>query len=97
VYFQRGNVTGAKTLDPFTHVYMFDTGFHPSLFDQLAIMFNASASAEFLISCVSRKQNKTPTLLEIELVFSSLSLTRRAVVWSIFAFVSRHFSPLRLV
>jgi hypothetical protein len=44
VFFQLGDITSARTLDPFTHVYMFDIGFPPSLFAALAQRFNASAS-----------------------------------------------------
>jgi len=40
--FEHGNIIQAKTFDPFTHVYMFDIGFPPTLFHQLAKMFNSS-------------------------------------------------------
>lgn len=42
--FEHGNITDADYFDPFTHIYMFDIGFPPKLFDQLAIMFNRSQS-----------------------------------------------------
>lgn len=42
--FEHGNITDANYFDPFTHVYMFDIGFPPKLFDQLAMMFNRSQS-----------------------------------------------------
>lgn len=42
--FQHGDITEAKYFDPFTHVYMFDIGFPPRLFKQLAEMFNQSHS-----------------------------------------------------
>lgn len=42
--FQYGDITEAKYFDPFTHVYMFDIGFPPRLFKQLAEMFNQSHS-----------------------------------------------------
>jgi len=43
-FLAHGNITSAKTFDPFTHVYMFDIGFPPTLFLQLAKMFNRSKS-----------------------------------------------------
>ncbi|KAJ1460364.1 hypothetical protein M885DRAFT_612421 [Pelagophyceae sp. CCMP2097] len=49
-YFAHGNITAAKTFDPFTHVYMFDVGFPPPLLGQLATMFNQSATAKCLIT-----------------------------------------------
>mmetsp|Transcript_20940 Transcript_20940/g.43856 ORF Transcript_20940/g.43856 Transcript_20940/m.43856 type:complete len:356 (+) Transcript_20940:274-1341(+) len=48
VYFAHGDITEAKYFDPFTHVYMFDIGFPPRLFETLATMFNRSQS-EYLI------------------------------------------------
>eukprot|EP00551_Chaetoceros_affinis_P018900 CAMPEP_0203716554 /NCGR_PEP_ID=MMETSP0092-20131115/1181_1 /ASSEMBLY_ACC=CAM_ASM_001090 /TAXON_ID=426623 /ORGANISM="Chaetoceros affinis, Strain CCMP159" /LENGTH=308 /DNA_ID=CAMNT_0050595133 /DNA_START=275 /DNA_END=1201 /DNA_ORIENTATION=+ len=42
--FEHGDITYAKYFDPFTHVYMFDIGFPPKLFKQLADMFNRSHS-----------------------------------------------------
>lgn len=50
VYFQHGDITQAATLDPFTHVYMFDVGFPPPLLMQIAQRFNQSRSAKYLIS-----------------------------------------------
>ena len=47
-FFSHGNVTDAYTFDPFTHVYMFDIGFPPTLFVKLSDMFNRSCST-FLI------------------------------------------------
>ncbi|KAL7548635.1 hypothetical protein ACHAWF_011904 [Thalassiosira exigua] len=47
-YFAHGDITEANFFDPFTHVYMFDIGFPPRLFHQLATMFNNSQS-EYLI------------------------------------------------
>jgi len=47
-YFAHGDITDANHFDPFTHVYMFDIGFPPRLFLQLAEMWNTSQS-EFLI------------------------------------------------
>mmetsp|Transcript_21886 Transcript_21886/g.32973 ORF Transcript_21886/g.32973 Transcript_21886/m.32973 type:complete len:429 (-) Transcript_21886:86-1372(-) len=47
-FFAHGDITEANFFDPFTHVYMFDIGFPPRLFHQLAEMFNNSQS-EYLI------------------------------------------------
>ena len=44
VFFQHGDVMDARTLNPFTHVYMFDIGFPPALFRALSAMFNRSHS-----------------------------------------------------
>lgn len=43
-YLAHGDITEANFFDPFTHVYMFDIGFPPKLFKQLAKMFNQSQS-----------------------------------------------------
>jgi hypothetical protein len=43
-FFSHGDVTDAYTFDPFTHVYMFDIGFPPTLFEKLSDMFNRSCS-----------------------------------------------------
>lgn len=42
IFFHYGDITEARTLDPFTHVYMFDIGFPPTLFYDIADRFNAS-------------------------------------------------------
>ncbi len=42
IFFHYGDITEAKTLDPFTHVYMFDIGFPPTLFYEIADRFNRS-------------------------------------------------------
>mmetsp|Transcript_37509 Transcript_37509/g.82121 ORF Transcript_37509/g.82121 Transcript_37509/m.82121 type:complete len:394 (+) Transcript_37509:116-1297(+) len=42
--FAYADITEAQTLDPFTHVYMFDIGFPPKLFYTLAEMYNRSSS-----------------------------------------------------
>lgn len=47
-HFAHGDITEANFFDPFSHVYMFDIGFPPFLFHQLADMFNRSQS-EYLI------------------------------------------------
>ena len=38
------------TLDPFTHIYMFDTGFPPDLLKHIAGLFNKSTTATTLVS-----------------------------------------------
>jgi len=42
------NINEAKTLDPFTHVYMFDIGFPPWQQERIAQMFNRSKSPYFI-------------------------------------------------
>ncbi|KAJ8609343.1 hypothetical protein CTAYLR_009297 [Chrysophaeum taylorii] len=42
VYFLHGDITAAYSLDPFSHVYMFDVGFPPTLLETLADLFNRS-------------------------------------------------------
>lgn len=42
IFFHYGDITEAQTLDPFTHVYMFDIGFPPTLFYEIADRFNNS-------------------------------------------------------
>ena len=49
VMFTNANITAAKTLDPFTHVYMFDTGFPPRSSAQIAAAFNASRHTKYLV------------------------------------------------
>jgi hypothetical protein len=49
VMFQQTDITAAKTLDPFTHVYMFDTGFPPHVSAQIAAAFNASRHTKYLV------------------------------------------------
>ena len=44
-FFEYGDIAGADTLDPFTHVYMFDIGFPPILMQQLSCIFNRSYSS----------------------------------------------------
>eukprot|EP00814_Leptocylindrus_danicus_P017398 CAMPEP_0116034956 /NCGR_PEP_ID=MMETSP0321-20121206/20007_1 /TAXON_ID=163516 /ORGANISM="Leptocylindrus danicus var. danicus, Strain B650" /LENGTH=362 /DNA_ID=CAMNT_0003511549 /DNA_START=18 /DNA_END=1106 /DNA_ORIENTATION=- len=43
-FLKHGNILEAKSMDPFTHVFMFDIGFPPTLFKKLAQMFNRSKS-----------------------------------------------------
>ena len=49
VIFTAGDITSAKTFDPFTHVYSFDTGFPPAVMEDMAQSFNVS-SANYLAS-----------------------------------------------
>ena len=46
---KHANILEARTFDPFTHVYMFDIGFPPSLFKELARMFSRSQVSQYLI------------------------------------------------
>jgi hypothetical protein len=48
VFFSYGDITEAHTLDPFTHVYMFDIGFPPNLFYEIADRFNRSRCSKWL-------------------------------------------------
>lgn len=50
VNFLDTDITKAKSLNPFTHIYQFDLGFEPPLHHYIADMFNASASCRYLIS-----------------------------------------------
>lgn len=49
VFFAHGNVFDMKTLNPFSHVYMFDKGFPPNLMEDLASKFNNSIASKYLI------------------------------------------------
>ncbi len=51
IFFHYGDITEAATLDPFTHVYMFDIGFPPALFYQIADRFNASRETCGFLVC----------------------------------------------
>ena len=44
-FFAHGDITEASSFNPFTHVYMFDIGFPPKLFEKLSEMFNRSSSS----------------------------------------------------
>jgi len=44
-FFTHGDITEASSFNPFTHVYMFDIGFPPKLFEKLSEMFNRSSSS----------------------------------------------------
>jgi hypothetical protein len=50
VFFVNSDIDAAVTLDPFTHIYMFDIGFPPILQKRIAEKFNTSIYAEYLIS-----------------------------------------------
>ena len=49
VMFQQTDITAARTLDPFTHVYMFNTGFPPHVSAQIFAAFNASRHTKYLV------------------------------------------------
>jgi hypothetical protein len=48
-FFLNNDIAEANTLDPFTHVYMFDIGFPPALMETLSHIFNRSCS--FYLIC----------------------------------------------
>eukprot|EP01041_Mallomonas_annulata_P012339 gene12339-25963_t len=50
VNFICGDINDASTLDPFTHVYMYDLGFPPDLQRSIALKFNNSVHCRYLIS-----------------------------------------------
>ena len=50
VYFVHMDIDVAATLNPFTHIYMYDLGFPPDLQQSIARKFNTSAYAEWFIS-----------------------------------------------
>lgn len=50
VHFLCGDIFDATTMDPFTHVYMYDLGFPPPLQQKIAENFNSSVHCEYLIS-----------------------------------------------
>jgi len=54
VFLQHGDIQNATTLDPFTHIYMFDVGFPPLTLLKIAEIFNRS-QAPFLICYHSPK------------------------------------------
>lgn len=49
VIFTAGDITDAKTFNPFTHVYSFDVGFPPAVMEYMAECFNRS-TAPYLVS-----------------------------------------------
>lgn len=50
ISFVHGNIDDAKTLNPFTHIYMCDVAFPESLMTSIASKFNASRYVQFLVS-----------------------------------------------
>lgn len=45
--FTAGDITHARTLNPFSHIYSFDVGFPPNVMDELALIFNQSTARYF--------------------------------------------------
>jgi len=54
-FFALGDVAQADTFDPFTHVYMFNTGFNPREIYGIADKFNRSSTARYLICYINYK------------------------------------------
>ena len=50
VNFMVGDIDNAASTDPFTHIYMYDLGFPPSLQKNIAKKFNNSQYAQYLVS-----------------------------------------------
>ena len=50
VNFMMGDIDMATSLDPFTHIYMYDLGFPPPLQQSIAVKFNNSVHARYLVS-----------------------------------------------
>jgi hypothetical protein len=48
-FFAQADICASRTLDPFTHVYMFDVGFPPDVMSHIAKAFNASQASQYLI------------------------------------------------
>lgn len=53
--FSAGDITDAKTLNPFSHIYSFDVGFPPNVMDELAVIFNRSTAGYFISFHAPRK------------------------------------------
>jgi hypothetical protein len=53
--FTVGDICDAKTLNPFTHIYSFDTGFSPDTMKKIASMFNRS-SAKYYVNYQREKR-----------------------------------------
>jgi hypothetical protein len=66
-YFGHGDITAARTLDPFTHVYMFDVGFPPDVMIHIAKAFNASQASQHLI-CFHNEKVVHGYGFEVELI-----------------------------
>ena len=75
VFFAHADATTLETLEPFSHVYMFDIGFPPCTLKAIATAFNKSKSVKCLISFHShsdivdqagfkvQKHGKVPTVM----------------------------------
>lgn len=50
IFFLRSDIDQADTLNPFTHIYMFDVGFPLLLHCSIAKKFNRSRYATYLVS-----------------------------------------------
>lgn len=50
INFLLSDIDLAKTMDPFTHIYMYDLGFPPPLQQSIAEKFNRSVHARYLVS-----------------------------------------------
>ncbi len=50
VNFLENDIDNATSLDPFTHIYMYDLGFPPPLQQSIARKFNNSVHARYLVS-----------------------------------------------
>jgi len=48
--FMAGDIDDAGSTDPFTHIYMYDLGFPPPLQQSIALKFNNSQYAQYLVS-----------------------------------------------
>jgi hypothetical protein len=74
------DVTTIKTFDPFTHIYMFDVGFPPSVFRRIAEIFNASVHPSYLVSYKLNPNLISEYGFEVELVMKIDSLAMRGTV-----------------
>ena len=50
IFYQLGDITTAATLDPFTHVHMFDKGMPPYVLSSISKSFNSSVHTRYLVS-----------------------------------------------
>ena len=64
VYFLHMDIDQATTLNPFTHIYMYDLGFPPDLQESIANKFNTR-----LVSFPSPRQPPYKTILGVHLQF----------------------------
>lgn len=55
VIFMHGDITNARSLNPFSHVYMFDIGFPPALFLHIAECLRKSTTVKYVL-CYHRPQ-----------------------------------------